>query len=174
MSVLSAWTSSLTPTATLVRTRFSRPTRFPLPEPLPLAPFPPLAFSLFPSFPFLSAINFLWRSQIFPVLNAGQKCAWVIKVRGLSFRPLIQAAHIHQDLTIGRDIHVRSVHRPRRRPFEVDSFTVVTTAVTRTLEFVLRRLPVGRAAQVGAARINHEQPVWCAIHPDAIFLLELR
>src|SRR5690242_10807843 len=101
MSVLSACTSSLTPTATLVRTRFRRPTGLPLPEPLPLAPFPPVAFSLVPSFPFPSAINFLWRSHMFPVLNARQKCARIIEVRGLYFRPLIQAAHVHQDLPIG-------------------------------------------------------------------------
>ena len=41
------------------------------------------------------------------------------------------------------------------------------------LELVLARLPVGRAAQMSAARVNDKDAVGCAVHPNAVFLLPL-
>ena len=67
---------------------------------------------------------------------------------------------------------MRAIHRTRRWSFEVDSFAVVAAAVARTLEFVFAGLPVGRAAEMRAPCINHEQTVRRTVHPDAIFLLE--
>src|SRR5579872_180718 len=167
MSVLSACTSSLTPTATFSRTRLTNPPR-PLPDPLPLAPLPPAlaGVSGFPFFPFSSAmipsgfqLIFFSQKAVAPSdgarpLHSLQERAGIIEVSGLSFGPLVEPRNIHQDLPVRREFHVRPVHRPRRRAFEVDSFTVVTTAMTRALEFVFRGLPVGRAAQVGAAGVN--------------------
>src|SRR5262249_48323653 len=51
--------------------------------------------------------------------------------------------------------------------------TVIAAAMTRTFELVFTRLPVGRAAEMRAARIDNEQAIGRAIHPDAIFLLPL-
>src|SRR5260370_21248550 len=45
--------------------------------------------------------------------------------------------------------------------------------MTRTLEFVLARFPVGRATQVRAARVNYKQTVGGLVHPDAVLLLPL-
>ena len=92
---------------------------------------------------------------------------------GLSLGPLIKLRNIHQNLTVGRNLNLGPVHGTRRRPFKVDAFAVVSAAVARTFELVLRRLPVGRAAQVSAARVDHENAVGRAVHPDAIFLLKL-
>jgi hypothetical protein len=45
--------------------------------------------------------------------------------------------------------------------------------VAWTFEFVLARLPIGRAPKVRAARVDHKNAVGRAIDPDAVFLLEL-
>ncbi len=45
--------------------------------------------------------------------------------------------------------------------------------MARTLELVLTCLPVGRAAEMGAASVNHKKPVGSSGHPDAILLLPL-
>ena len=80
----------------------------------------------------------------------------------------IQPAGVHDDLAGGVHFDVRAVHRPRRGPFEVDAFGVVPAAVARALEFVFAGLPFRSAAQVGAARKDHEDAVGFAHHPDAI------
>src|SRR5437763_15829969 len=69
---------------------------------------------------------------------------------------------------------MRAIHRARRRTFKVYAFAVVAAAVTWTLELVLARLPIGRAAQVRAACVDDEEPIRSLINPDAIGLLPLR
>src|SRR6476660_166656 len=69
---------------------------------------------------------------------------------------------------------MRTIHWPRCRSLEVDPFAVVPTPVARALKFIFARLPVRSAAQVRAARVNHEKAVWRAVDPDAVFLLKLR
>src|SRR6185369_9822892 len=59
----------------------------------------------------------------------------------------------------------------RRRAFEVNAFTVVTTTVARAFEFVFTGLPVGRATEVCAARVDDEEPIGRSRHPDAVLLL---
>jgi hypothetical protein len=66
------------------------------------------------------------------------------------------------------------IHWSWCRSFEINSFAVVATAVARTFELVLACLPVWSAAEVGAACIDHEQPIRRFGHPDAILLLPLR
>ena len=66
---------------------------------------------------------------------------------------------------------MRPVHRTRRRPFKVHAFAVISASVARALELVFARLPVRRASQMCAARINDEETIGCAIHPDAELLL---
>src|SRR6266702_8238140 len=45
--------------------------------------------------------------------------------------------------------------------------------MARTLELVLAGLPVGRAAQMSAARVNDKDAIGRAVHPNAVFLLPL-
>src|SRR5260370_1670939 len=68
---------------------------------------------------------------------------------------------------------MRAIHGTRRRAFEVDTFAVVTAAVTRTLELILACLPVWGATQMSAASIDDEHAIGCAVNPDAVFLLPL-
>jgi len=70
---------------------------------------------------------------------------------------------------IERDL--RAIHRARRRAFEVDALAVVATAVARAFEFVFTGLPIRRAAEMSAARIDNEEPVGSSRHPDAVLLL---
>ena len=93
---------------------------------------------------------------------------------GLPLGPLKEPGNIHDDLPVGRQFHVRAVHRTRRGPFEVNAFTVVAAAVAGALEFVLAGFPVGRATQMRAARVNDKHAVGRAVHPDAVLLLPLR
>src|SRR5580700_3290705 len=94
-------------------------------------------------------------------------------MRRLTLRPLIEPRGIDNDLAIGGKFHLCSVHGARGWAFEVDALAVITAAVAGTLELVLARLPVWRAAEVGAARVDHEDSVWSAIDPDAVLLLKL-
>src|SRR5919109_896337 len=64
-----------------------------------------------------------------------------------------------------------AIHRTRRWPFEVHSLAVIPAAVARTLKLVFARLPVRRAAEMCASRVNNEQTIRRAINPNAIFLL---
>lgn len=92
----------------------------------------------------------------------------------LSFRPGVEFGDVNDDLTIGREFDLGAVHGTRSWTFEVDAFAVVAAAVAWAFEFVFARFPVGRAAQVSAARVNHEQAIGRAVNPNAIFLLPLR
>src|SRR5690242_17475249 len=91
----------------------------------------------------------------------------------LPLGPLIEPRSVDDDLPIGSELHVRPVHRARRRAFEVDPFAVIAAAVARTLELVFAGLPVRSAAQMCAARVDNKDAVWSAVHPDAVFLLKL-
>ena len=67
-----------------------------------------------------------------------------------------------------------AIHGTRRRALEINSLAVVAAAVTRTLEFVLARFPVGCASEMRTTRVDHKKTIGSAIHPDAVFLLEFR
>ena len=45
--------------------------------------------------------------------------------------------------------------------------------MTGAFEFIFTCFPIGRTAQMGAARINDEEPFCVADHPNAIIFLEL-
>src|SRR5262250_1552551 len=64
-----------------------------------------------------------------------------------------------------------AIHWPWRGPLEVHSLAVISAAVARTLEFVLARFPVGRAAQVCASRVDDKQTVRRSVDPNAVLLL---
>src|SRR5690242_11273611 len=87
--------------------------------------------------------------------------------------PLKQRRGIDYDLSFRIDCHLRAIHRSGRGTFEVNPFTVVTTAVTRALELVFTGFPVGRAAEMRAARVNNEETIGSARYPDAVLLLPL-
>lgn len=61
-----------------------------------------------------------------------------------------------------------TVHRTRRRPLEVNALNIVPTAMTRTFELILARLPVWSAAQVCATREDDEEAIGSSVYPDAI------
>src|SRR5581483_717239 len=86
----------------------------------------------------------------------------------IAFRPFVKPAGIDHDLAFWINFYVSAIHRTRRRTFEIDSFNIVAATMTRTFEFVLARLPIGRATQVRAARVNHKQPVSSLLDPNAI------
>src|SRR5437667_8697984 len=106
MSVLSDWTSCLTPALT----RSSRPTRFPF----------------FP-FPFSSAIAILFsahvaagvltrrveRSSAVPLSR--QKCSVIVKFTRVPLRPLIHLVDIYQGLAVRSLFHMSDVHGTRGR-----------------------------------------------------------
>src|SRR3979490_2361135 len=92
---------------------------------------------------------------------------------GLSLGPLIEPRSVDYDLAVGREFDVRAVHRARRGALEIDTFAVVAAAVTRALEFVFAGFPVGRAAEMRAARVDDENAVGSAVDPNAVFLLPL-
>lgn len=91
----------------------------------------------------------------------------------LPLGPLIKAGNIDNDLAVGSQFYVGSVHWSGSRSFKVDAFVVVPTAVAGTLEFVLAGLPIWGASQMSATRINDKQSIRSAVHPDAVFLLKL-
>src|SRR5712692_5662217 len=91
----------------------------------------------------------------------------------LSLGPLKEPRSVYDDLAVGRQFDVRAIHRPRRRAFKIHAFTVVAAAVARALEFVFAGFPVGRAAEMRAARVDDENAVGSTVDPDAIFLLPL-
>src|SRR6266849_5835439 len=93
---------------------------------------------------------------------------------GLSLGPLKEPRSVYDDLAVGGQFDVRAVHRARRRTFKIHAFTVVAAAVARALEFVFAGFPVGRAAEMRAARVDDEDAVGRAVDPNAIFLLPLR
>src|SRR5208337_200859 len=103
----------------------------------------------------------------------GQVRSIIIELAGLPLRPLVESRDIHQNLTVRSFLDMGPVHGTRRRTLKVDSFAVVTTAVARAFKFVIAGFPVGRAAQMRAARVNHEHAIGCAVHPDAVLLLKL-
>src|SRR5580692_2741081 len=153
MSVLRDWTSSFTPAFT----RSSRPTR------LPFLPFP---FSSGIGSSCLTSQSLHSRGRLSPPRNLrSQERSVVVELSRLSLWPLIKPRNIHQDLTVGRDFHFSSIHRARRRTFEVNPFAVVSTAVARAFELVLTGLPIGSTTQMGAARVDHENAIGGAIHP---------
>ena len=69
---------------------------------------------------------------------------------------------------------MRAIHWPRRRTFKVDCLAIVATTMAGTLKLILARFPIGRAAEMRATRVDHENPIGSLVHPDAVLLLPLR
>jgi len=80
----------------------------------------------------------------------------------------VQAAGVHGDLARGIELDESAIHRARRGAFEIHSLAVIATAVARAFEFVFRRLPFGRAAQVRALGVDDKNPVGLANDPGTI------
>ena len=66
-----------------------------------------------------------------------------------------------------------AIHRSGSRALKINSFTVITTTVTRALKLVFGRFPIGCASQVSASGIDHEESLGISDDPDAILLLKL-
>src|SRR5215208_2323140 len=97
-----------------------------------------------------------------------------VEVVGAALLPVVELAGVDDELPFGVELDLGAIHRARRGAFEVDALAVVTAAVARALELILARLPVGRAAQVRAARVDDEEALAVTHHPDAVLLLPLR
>src|SRR6476659_3413004 len=90
-----------------------------------------------------------------------------------TLRILVQLRDVDDNLSFCIERNIRAIHWSWRWAFEIYAFTVVATAMARTLELVLARLPVRRTSQMSAASVNHKQSIGCSGHPDAILLLPL-
>src|ERR1039457_4412430 len=101
-------------------------------------------------------------------------CTGVVKLARFAFGPAVDVAQVDYNLSLGIQFDMGSVHGARRRTLEVDAFGVVAAAVARALELVLARLPVRRAAQVGADGRDDEDTLGIAYHPDAALILKFR
>src|SRR5277367_6297533 len=134
----------------------------------PTLPFPLPPFGLFSSAIYLQSQTSLsfrapcsWREESASSvhLHSRQKRSRIVKLARLPLGPRVQLRGIHQNLPIRREFDMRAIHRPRRRPLEVNPFAVIAAAVAWTLEFIFAGLPVGRASQMGAARVDYEYAV---------------
>src|SRR5208337_2402876 len=103
----------------------------------------------------------------------GYKSAGIIKVirAALALEPRIEPAGIHHDLPFGPQLHMGTIHGPRRGPFKVDPFGSVAAPVAGAFELVLGRLPIRRATQVRALGNNAEKTGRLFDHPDSVGLL---
>src|SRR5437899_12415358 len=113
------------------------------------------------------------RNLVLLCLHSGQKCSRIVEFARLAFGPGVELRGVDQNLAVRREFDMRAVHGTRRRSFEVYSFAVVSTAVAGAFELVFAGLPVWCAAEMCAARVDHEEAIGRAVNPYAIFLLEL-
>src|SRR5215470_2841100 len=91
----------------------------------------------------------------------------------LSLGPLVEARSVYDDLAVGREFDMGTIHRARCRALEIYAFTVIAATVTRTLEFVFAGFPVWRAAEMCATGVDDENAIRRAVNPDTVFLLPL-
>src|ERR1017187_6701604 len=80
---------------------------------------------------------------------------------------------IDHQLSVVANINLESIHRARRRPFEVESGDVIARAVARTFELLLGLQPSRRASQMGAFGEDRVETRLGADDPGAEILLEL-
>src|SRR5580765_4827615 len=126
MSVLIDWRSCLIPVVT-----FSiRPTWFPF-------------------FPFFSSSTIM--SSLQPNVRAV-----VVELCGLSLELLIQLSYVQQNLSVRSMFDLSADQPPARPALDVHALPVASAPPARALEFILRRLPLGSATQMRAARIDYE------------------
>src|SRR5436190_11503535 len=79
---------------------------------------------------------------------------------------------VDDQLAVGRiDVDLGALQRAGGRPLEVHAGAVVAAAVAGALEFVLRRQPVRRAAEVGADGDDRVHDLFGPHDPDAVFVL---
>ena len=90
-----------------------------------------------------------------------------------TLRPFVKLGYVHHDLSLRIQLDVSAIHRPRGWPFEVNRLAVVTAAMARTPKLILARFPVRRAPEMGAAGVDHKNPVGRLVDPNAILLLPL-
>src|SRR5260370_30376405 len=78
-------------------------------------------------------------------LSRRQKRPRIVEMACLPLGPLIKTRNINDDLTVGSQFYVGSVHWSGSRSFKIDAFVVVPTTVAGTPEFVLAVLPINPA-----------------------------
>src|ERR1035438_587841 len=90
----------------------------------------------------------------------------IAELRTFAFRPGVDMAQAHHNLTIGVELDMGAIHGARCRTFEVDSFSVVAAAMARALELAFAGDPVRSTAEMGADRGDHEDAFAVSHHPD--------
>ena len=97
----------------------------------------------------------------------------MVELGRLSFWLSVKFGGVDDNLPFRIKPDLGPIHRPRCWTLEVDSFTIVATAVTGTLKLIFTRPPVWSAAKMCAPGIDNENPVRSLVDPDAILLLPL-
>src|SRR5436190_3147650 len=100
-------------------------------------------------------------------------CSGVVEFVLLTLWPFVKLAHVNHDLAFSVELNMGAIHRPWRRPLEVNCFAVIATAVTGAFEFVFAGLPVRRTSQMCAARVDDKQSIGSLIDPNTVLLLIL-
>src|ERR1019366_1384735 len=80
---------------------------------------------------------------------------------------------IDHQLSVVANVDLESIHRARRRPFEVESADIEARAVARTFELLLGLQPSRRASQMGAFGEDRVETRLGANDPGAEILLVL-
>src|SRR5208283_3379184 len=86
---------------------------------------------------------------------------------------LVDDRFVDDQLPVVADVDLESIHRARRRSFEVESADVIAGAVARTLELLLGLQPSRRASEVSALGKDRVEPCLGANDPGAEILLVL-
>ena len=73
---------------------------------------------------------------------------------------------IHPHETVGVFVNREPLERPRRGAFEVDAGDVIARAVAGAFELLVRREPVGDAAQMGADGVERDEPIFGRLKID--------
>src|SRR5208283_5494286 len=85
---------------------------------------------------------------------------------------LVDDRFVDDQLPVVADVDFESIHRTRRRSFEVESADVIAGAVARTLELLLRLQPSRGASQMRALGEDRVEAGLGANDPGAEILLE--
>src|SRR5437660_4014575 len=88
-------------------------------------------------------------------------------------RHLVDGRLVDHELAVVADSNLESIHRPRRRAFEVESRDVVARAVTRTLELLFGLEPARSTSEMRALGKDRIEAGFGPHDPGAEVLLEL-
>jgi hypothetical protein len=97
----------------------------------------------------------------------------VLLIRFSSRTHFENSSFIDDELAIVTNGDLKTIQRPRRWTFEVQTRLEKPAAMARTFEFVLGRKPARRTAQMGTFGEDGVDTGFLSNNPDALILLEL-